>query len=110
MKTEDIGTRYSPWKPEQDPARQAILGKTQEELCELGIAIARCQIQGIDEVNPTTQEINRNELADKLDDAEVMIKILREEFKIQRNFDRQHRKYRVQQAWYADIAPERIPL
>ena len=102
-KTADIGTSFSPWKPETNPIRQAVLGKTQEELCELGIAIARCQIQGIDEINPTTQESNRNELADELDDVETMIMILREQFNIQQNTNRQYRKYEAQYIWYGSL-------
>lgn len=107
-KTVDIGKRVDPWKPETDPVRISILGKTQEECNELGIELARCIIQGIDETNPTTNELNRWGLADELDDMETMIKIIREEFKIPRNYDRQHLKYRAQQTWYGMTDPTRL--
>lgn len=103
MRTEDIGTIYSPWQPETDPVRNAIYSKVQEELNELGIEVSRCQSQGIEETNPTTAVMNIFGLADELDDVEVMIQIIRDKFKIPRNMERQEKKRVMQDRWHQDL-------
>lgn len=67
----------SPWHPMTDPIDLKHLGKFVEELNECGSAAARCIIQGIDECEPSTGEINRDwltkEIADVLCNAELVI-------------------------------------
>ena len=59
----------SPWRPEQDLIRLAVLGKLSEELAEAGAIVARCLIQGIDESEPVTRQHNSAALANELADV-----------------------------------------
>jgi hypothetical protein len=61
-------TPPSPWQPERDPLSIAVLGKMLEEVNELGAALSRCLIQGIDEQEPQTGYPNRNWLEDEMAD------------------------------------------
>jgi len=60
--------KISPWSPETNQVRLAVLGKLLEELGEGTQMASRCIIQGIDESEPITGKVNRlafqNELAD----------------------------------------------
>lgn len=58
----------SAWLPETDLQRIATLGKLLEELGEGVAAAARCLIQGIEEVEPTTKVPNRDWLQKELAD------------------------------------------
>ncbi len=75
------------WNIETEPLRVRRLGKLLEELGELGKEVgelsavaSRCIIQGIDEVDPSSQEVNRtrpeNELADVMAQCVVTIRTL----------------------------------
>lgn len=60
MKTEDIpSTPPSDWQPITNKHDLAVLGKLGEEATELGSAIFRCIIQGLNEREPTTGKVNR---------------------------------------------------
>jgi|TARA_R100000365_G_scaffold3696_1_gene13724 hypothetical protein len=61
--------QISPWLPEQDMHRLAILGKLIEECNELSARAARCIIHGIDEIDPDTGRTNREELEREIADA-----------------------------------------
>lgn len=52
-------TVVSAWHVETDAYRIRRLGKALEELGELTSVLARCIIQGVDEVDPSSGEINR---------------------------------------------------
>lgn len=47
------------WHVETDKFRIRRLGKALEELGELTSVLARCIIQGVDEVDPSSGEVNR---------------------------------------------------
>ena len=70
----------SPWMPEQDRIRLAVLGKLIEECNELAGRAARCIIQGIDERDPDSGLTNRTEMAREIADViactEVAIEVL----------------------------------
>ncbi|PZQ82691.1 MAG: hypothetical protein DI549_10970 [Ancylobacter novellus] len=78
--SEPINATISPWMPEQDRIRLAVLGKLAEECNELGARAARCIIQGIDEADPASNRSNRAELAREIADViactEVAIEVL----------------------------------
>lgn len=67
----------SPWHPMTDSVDLKHIGKFLEELGECVAAAARCQIQGIDEAEPTTGKVNRvwltEEIADVLANANLVI-------------------------------------
>jgi hypothetical protein len=66
----------SPWQPEQDKLMLALLGKHIEELSECAAISARCVIQGIDEREPVTHLLNREELENELADVQATTHLL----------------------------------
>lgn len=68
------------WTPTTDLKMLRRMGKLLEELNELGSVAARCIIQGIDEIDPGSQEVNRarleSEIADVIAQCEVTIEAL----------------------------------
>jgi NTP pyrophosphatase (non-canonical NTP hydrolase) len=69
------------WVPTTDLLMLRRMGKTTEELGELQAVVARCIIQGIDEIDPASGEVNRlrleKETADVLAQCICNIKALR---------------------------------
>lgn len=59
----------SKWVPTRDGRQLRRLGKLAEELGELQAVAARCIIQGIDEVDPSSGRVNRARLQDELADV-----------------------------------------
>ncbi len=72
----------SPWVPISSPRELKLLGKLVEEVNELGSAIARCIIQGVDEAEPVTGKINRAWLEDELADVLAGICLVVEHYKL----------------------------
>lgn len=70
----------NPWQPEADPVRIAVLGKLAEELAECAAAVARCQIQGIDEREPVTGKLNREWLWQEIADVAATTRMAVEHF------------------------------
>lgn len=68
----------NPWKPITDPLTLKHTGKLQEELGELMSAVARCQIQGVDEAEPVTGKLNREWLQEEMADVICSIGLLAE--------------------------------
>jgi hypothetical protein len=64
---------YDPWHPISDPKELKVLGKLCEEVNELGSAISRCIIQGVNECHPMTQKCNRTWLEDEIADVLLCI-------------------------------------
>ncbi len=67
--TDTIKSTISPWMPEQDQIRLAILGKLGEEASELAQRCFRCIIHGLDELDPDTGRTNRVELEREISDV-----------------------------------------
>lgn len=72
----------NPWHPMNDPVDLKHIGKLLEELGEAVAAASRCQIQGIDECNPETNECNRDWLEKELADVRANIDLCVERFKL----------------------------
>lgn len=83
-------TDMQPWHPMTDPVDLKHTGKTMEECGELISAIARCQIQGINETHPETSKVNKEWLEDEIADVEACIALLKEQFNL--NHDRIHKR------------------
>ena len=75
-----------PWYVEIDSQRLRRFGKTLEELGELQAVVARCIIQGIDEVDPSSQKTNRLRLEEEIADAYAQLFILEERFNLDTEF------------------------
>lgn len=76
----------SPWHPMTDPVDIKHLGKLAEEVNELGTALARCLIQGIDEAEPVTGKINRAWLEDEIADVLAGVELAIERFALNGDF------------------------
>jgi NTP pyrophosphatase (non-canonical NTP hydrolase) len=61
------------WIPTNDPLVLRRFGKLSEELGELQAVAARCIIQGVDEVDPSTGKTNRQRLVDEIADVQAQI-------------------------------------
>ena len=76
--SEPINATISPWHPEHNKVRLAVLGKLAEECNELGARTARCIIQGIEEIDPDTGLSNREELEREIADVIACIEVANE--------------------------------
>lgn len=83
----------NPWHVETSPLRKRHLGKTLEEVGELiselgtlSSIVARCGIQGIDEVDPSSGKTNRLRLEEELADVYAQMGLLAEVFNLDRQF------------------------
>lgn len=59
----------SKWTPTTNLMMLRRMGKLSEELGELQAVVARCIIQGIDEVDPGSGKVNRQRLEDEMADV-----------------------------------------
>lgn len=59
----------NPWKPDHNPQQARRIGKTAEEVNELGAVLARISIQGIDEIDPSSGKTNRQRLIEETADV-----------------------------------------
>jgi hypothetical protein len=71
-----------PWHPITDARDLKTLGKLGEECGELSSVIARCIIQGVNEIHPVTNYQNRCWLEDEIADVEANIKLVKERFRL----------------------------
>ena len=101
--------RVDPWIPMSKPIDLKHLGKLQEELGESCAAVARCIIQGIDELEPITRKCNRQWLEEELADVMANIELVIHHFKL--NFDeinlRKLKKMQNLQRWH--LMSDHIP-
>lgn len=65
--------KMNPWKPDANPHQHRRLGKTGEEVNELGTVLFRISIQGIDEVDPSSGKTNRQRLYEEMADVQAQI-------------------------------------
>jgi hypothetical protein len=70
----------NPWHPMTVAVDLKHLGKLGEELNECGSAASRCIIQGIDEAEPATGEVNRAWLEKEMADVIANIELCVEHF------------------------------
>lgn len=62
----------NPWMPITDIRLCALLNKCNEELQELGKAISRTLMQGLDGTDPKTGEVNRDVLQKEIADVRAL--------------------------------------
>lgn len=72
----------NPWQPITDLCDLKHLGKLSEETNELGSAVARCIIQGVNEQEPVTGKINKHWLEDEIADVRANSELVIERFKL----------------------------
>jgi len=93
----------NPWHPITDAVDLKHLGKLAEETSELGSAVARCMIQGVNEAEPVTGKVNREWLEDEIADVEANIELVKRRFDLDRNriFRRRIKKMLFLSKWHA---------
>lgn len=96
-----------PWHPMINPLDVKHLGKLGEESSELGSAIFRCLIQGIDEAEPVTRKVNRQWLTEEVADVLANIHLVRKHFKLDAAVigRRITRKVELLKAWHGALEP-----
>lgn len=102
--SEPINNIISPWMPEQDRHRLAVLGKLAEECNELAGRAARCIIQGLDESDPASGRTNREELAREVADVEACIATAGAALALEIDLERVNDKCAGFQRWHRLIA------
>lgn len=75
-------TDGEPWHPMSDPIDLMYMGKLAEELNECGAATVRCMLQGIDECEPSTKEVNRDWLIKEIADVICNVELVAERFNL----------------------------
>ena len=73
------------WVPDTDPRQERRIGKTGEEVNELGAVLFRIQIQGIDAIDPASGKTNRQRFIEEMADVTAQIEINLEHFSIDAN-------------------------
>jgi len=93
----------NPWHPITDTIDLKHLGKLGEECNELGSAVSRCIIQGVDEAEPVTGKLNRDWLEDEIADVEANIELVKRRFDLDRDriFRRRIKKMLFLGKWHA---------
>ena len=61
------------WAPDESPRQARRIGKTLEEVNELGAVLARISIQGLDTIEPRSGESNRQRLVNEIADVQAQI-------------------------------------
>lgn len=74
----------NPWHPISNAIDLKHLGKLGEEVNELGAAISRCIIQGVDECEPVTKKPNKLWLQEEIADVLANIPLVIARFKLDR--------------------------
>lgn len=80
--TQKPTTLVSAWHVETDAYRIRRLGKSLEELGELVSVLARCLIQGVDEIDPSSGEVNRMRMQKETADVLTQVGGLTETFNL----------------------------
>ncbi len=91
-----------PWYVEIDSQRLRRFGKTLEELGELQAVVARCIIQGIDEVDPSSQKTNRLRLEEEIADIYAQLFLLEERFNLDTEFIAERMMHKTDQMYEWD--------
>ena len=100
-----------PWYVEIDSQRLRRFGKTLEELGELQAVVARCIIQGIDEVDPSSQKTNRLRLEEEIADVYAQLFLLEERFNLDTEFIAERMMHKTDQMYEWDrlVEEDRTP-
>lgn len=95
------------WIPTTNLLQLRRLGKLSEELGEAGSVAARCIIQGLDEVDPSSGKVNRKRLQDELADVRAQIDCTVQAFRLDQPYmaRRTAEKMRQMAEWEAMFGP-----
>lgn len=63
------------WEPDQNPHQARRIGKTAEEVNELGAVLARISIQGLRALDPASMKSNKQRLLEEMADVTAQIEL-----------------------------------
>ena len=91
----------NPWHVTTNKMEQRRLGKTTEELAELLAVVGRIGIQGIDEIDPSSGQTNRERLHDEVADVQAQLVLLKEFYRMNQHqiFERTMKKIASMHEW-----------
>lgn len=92
----DTPLQITAWHVETDPFRKRRLGKALEELSELSNVLARCLIQGVDEIDPSSEEVNRIRMQKEVADVYTQLAHLVVAFDLDQNDMMARIKYKTE--------------
>ncbi|WP_207747540.1 hypothetical protein [Pelagibacterium limicola] len=95
--------QISPWMPEQDRIRIAVLGKLAEECNELAARAARCIIHGLHEVDPDSGRYNIDELEREMADVFACLSVARMRLRAEPDINRIETKMQGFARWHRMI-------
>lgn len=101
---EELGrAQINPWHPMQDPVDLKHMGKLVEELGECSQAAGRCIIQGMDEHEPDSKEINRVWLTKEISDVLANAYLVIAHFDLDRDFINKRMEFKMERLrlWHA---------
>lgn len=78
----ELSYKPNPWKPTSNEKELKVLGKSAEEVNELGSALARCIIQGVNEMEPITKKPNIQWMTEEIADVLACIELLKEQYNL----------------------------
>lgn len=104
-----MAQHISPWQPEQDRIRLAVLGKLIEECNELSARAARCIIHGLDKIDPDTGRLNSEEMSREASDVEACLEMLEQKLGVKRLSGRVGEKYDGFRKWHFMIDQVKLP-
>lgn len=90
----------APWHPITDSVDLKHLGKLLEECGELVSALSRCLIQGINESEPITGELNKDWLENEIADVITGIQLVEKRFNLIRLEGRIAKKTKHLSQWH----------
>lgn len=87
----------NPWKPDDNPRQARRVGKTAEEVNELGAVLARISIQGFDAIDPASEKTNRVRLQEEIADCQAQFDCTIRDLGLDHDFIRKRRVMKVLQ-------------
>ncbi len=100
---DSVNDQISPWMPEQDRLRLAVLTKLAEECNELSGRAVRCIAQGIDELDPKSGLSNRDEMRREIADVKACIRVTEKFFELLAMLTREEDKRDGYRRWHQMI-------
>ncbi|QMV00125.1 hypothetical protein GHV40_00865 [Devosia sp. D6-9] len=101
--------KISPWVPEQDPFRLAMLSKLIEECNELSGRAARCISHGLEQIDPDKNRPNIELLAEEVADVIACMTMIESRLQVTPDEQRIERKFEGYKHWH-ELIPDALVI